>query len=84
MAAVTDTGRPLARDPSLALMYVARAAAYRDRFPFLTTLVLPEGAIDLRQGLPEADKRLIATAELGDVSSSFAMEQIKFTTALPL
>ncbi|WP_340646198.1 Lrp/AsnC family transcriptional regulator [Phenylobacterium sp.] len=29
-------------------------------------------------------KRLIATAELGDVSSSFAMEQIKFTTALPL
>ncbi|CAN5375346.1 Lrp/AsnC family transcriptional regulator [soil metagenome] len=29
-------------------------------------------------------KRLIATAQLGDVSSSFAMEQIKFTTALPL
>ena len=29
-------------------------------------------------------KRLIATAPLGDVSSSFAMEQIKFTTALPL
>lgn len=29
-------------------------------------------------------KRLIATAPLGDVSSSFAMEQIKFTTALPV
>jgi Lrp/AsnC family transcriptional regulator len=29
-------------------------------------------------------KRLIATAPLTDVSSSFAMEQIKFTTALPL
>jgi Lrp/AsnC family transcriptional regulator len=29
-------------------------------------------------------KRLIATAELSDVSSSFAMEEIKFTTALPL
>ena len=29
-------------------------------------------------------KRLIATAPLSDVSSSFAMEQIKFTTALPL
>ncbi|WP_304165060.1 Lrp/AsnC family transcriptional regulator [Phenylobacterium aquaticum] len=29
-------------------------------------------------------KRLIAAAPLGDVSSSFAMEQIKFTTALPL
>lgn len=29
-------------------------------------------------------KRLIATAPLGDVSSSFAMEQIKYTTALPI
>ncbi|UTP38277.1 Lrp/AsnC family transcriptional regulator [Phenylobacterium sp. LH3H17] len=29
-------------------------------------------------------KRLILTASLADVSSSFAMEQIKFTTALPL
>jgi Lrp/AsnC family transcriptional regulator len=29
-------------------------------------------------------KRLIAVAPLMDVSSSFAMEQIKFTTALPL
>ncbi len=29
-------------------------------------------------------KRLIATAPLADVSSSFAMEQIKFTTALPV
>ena len=29
-------------------------------------------------------KRLIATVPLSDVSSSFAMEQIKFTTALPV
>ena len=29
-------------------------------------------------------KRLIATAPLNDVSSAFAMEQIKYTTALPL
>lgn len=29
-------------------------------------------------------KRLIACAELQDVSSSFAMEQLKYTTALPL
>jgi Lrp/AsnC family transcriptional regulator len=29
-------------------------------------------------------KRLIHMAELSDVSSSFAMEQIKYTTALPL
>jgi Lrp/AsnC family transcriptional regulator len=29
-------------------------------------------------------KRLIARIDLSDVSSSFAMEQIKFTTELPL
>ncbi len=29
-------------------------------------------------------KRLIQTADLSDVSSSFAMERIKYTTALPL
>ena len=29
-------------------------------------------------------KRLIAAVPLQDVSSSFAMEQIKFTTALPI
>ena len=29
-------------------------------------------------------KRLIASVELSDVSSSFAMEELKFTTALPL
>ena len=29
-------------------------------------------------------KRLIAKIELSDVSSAFAMEQIKFTTSLPL
>ncbi len=29
-------------------------------------------------------KRLISSVELADVSSSFAMEELKFTTALPL
>jgi Lrp/AsnC family transcriptional regulator len=29
-------------------------------------------------------KKLIAKIELSDVSSAFAMEQIKYTTALPL
>ena len=29
-------------------------------------------------------KRLIAVVQLSDVSSSFAMEELKFTTALPL
>ncbi|MGH6674595.1 MAG: Lrp/AsnC family transcriptional regulator [Xanthobacteraceae bacterium] len=44
----------------------------------------------LRVVVPDIDsydavyKRLIQISELSDVSSSFAMEQIKYTTALPL
>lgn len=36
------------------------------------------------QGFDKIYKKLIQTAELYDVSSSFAMEEIKHTTALPL
>jgi Lrp/AsnC family transcriptional regulator len=50
------------------------------------------GAVDylLRVVVPDIEaydafyKRLIAKIEISDVSSSFAMEQIKYTTALPL
>lgn len=36
------------------------------------------------EGYDEVYKKLIAAAELSDVSSSFAMEQIKYTTEVPL
>jgi Lrp/AsnC family transcriptional regulator len=50
------------------------------------------GEIDylLRVVVPDVDaydsfyKRLIEKVDLSDVSSSFAMEEIKYTTALPL
>lgn len=46
---------------------------------YLLRVVVPDiAAYDL------VYKRLIADTELADVSSSFAMEEIKFTTALPL
>jgi Lrp/AsnC family transcriptional regulator len=46
---------------------------------YLLRIVVPNiGAYD------SVYKRLIRGADLSDVSSSFAMEQIKFTTALPL
>ena len=80
VAANTDTVRTLVRDPSVELMDVARAAAYRDRFPFLTTLVLPEGAIDLRQGLPQEDKRLIATAANLVIRNDFHPELVRLMT----
>lgn len=46
---------------------------------YLLRVVVPDIA-----GYDSVYKRLIRATELFDVSSSFAMEQIKFTTALPL
>jgi Lrp/AsnC family transcriptional regulator len=46
---------------------------------YLLRVVVPD-----IQGYDAFYKKLIRIAELYDVSSSFAMEQIKFTTALPL
>ena len=46
---------------------------------YLLRVVVPDIA-----GYDAVYKKLIARLELTDVSSSFAMEQIKFTTALPL
>ena len=46
---------------------------------YLLRIVVPD-----IQRYDEVYKKLISKIELSDVSSSFAMEQIKFTTALPL
>jgi Lrp/AsnC family transcriptional regulator len=46
---------------------------------YLLRIVVPDIA-----GYDAVYKRLISAIELDDVSSSFALEQIKFTTALPL
>ena len=66
-------------------------AAIRD-FPEVVEFYRMSGQVDylLRVVVPDIEsydafyKRLIARIELSDVSSSFAMEQIKFTTELPL
>lgn len=81
VGANSDTVRTLMRDPTLDLMDVQRAAAYRDRFPFLTALVLPEGSIDVRAGLPDEDKRLIATAANLVVRNDFHPELLRLMTA---
>ena len=46
---------------------------------YLLKVVVPDIA-----GYDAVYKRLISIAEFADVSSNFAMEQIKLTTALPL
>lgn len=66
-------------------------AAIQD-FPEVVEFYRMSGEVDylLRVVVPDIEhydafyKRLISRIELNDVSSSFAMEQIKFTTELPL
>ena len=61
-------------------------------FPEVVEFYRMSGQVDylLRVVVPDIErydgfyKRLISKIELSDVSSAFAMEQIKYTTALPL
>lgn len=63
-----------------------------DKMPEVVEFYRMSGEVDylLRVAIPDIAaydafyKRLIAEINLDDVSSSFAMEQIKYTTALPL
>ena len=73
---------------------VARDASTRrfKDFPEVVEFYRMSGQVDylLRVVVPDIErydafyKKLIAKIELSDVSSAFAMEQIKYTTALPL
>jgi TRAP transporter TAXI family solute receptor len=48
--------------PGVALLSLPRADAYVKRFPFLTRLVLPAGALSLERDLPPRDTVLLAPA----------------------
>lgn len=47
--------------PGVRLMDLTHAEAYARRFPYLTPLVLPRGAIDLAREIPARDVHLVAT-----------------------
>ena len=47
-------------DPELELLSFRRADAYRMRFPFLSSVVLPAGAVDLALDRPEREVTLVA------------------------
>lgn len=47
--------------PGVRLMSLTHAEAYTRRFPYLTHLVLPRGAIDLTQDIPAHDMQLVST-----------------------
>lgn len=55
----------LVKAPSIELLSLQRADAYRRLHPFLSTITLPEGVVDLQQNIPSEDKKLLApTANL--------------------
>jgi Lrp/AsnC family transcriptional regulator len=72
--------------------WLERFHAALEDFPEVVEFYRMSGKVDylLRVVVPDIErydafyKRLIARIELSDVSSAFAMEQIKFSTALPL
>jgi TRAP transporter TAXI family solute receptor len=59
--AQTPTIQQAMRDPAIKLMNLARADAYPRRFPWISKLTLPAGAIDLAINLPGRDVQLIGT-----------------------
>ena len=73
-------------------VWLERFAGVVTDFPEVVEFYRMSGEIDylLRVVVPDIEaydtfyKRLIETVDLSDVSSSFAMEQIKYTTSLPL
>jgi hypothetical protein len=55
----------LLREPGIRLLDFRRADAYARRFPYITRLELPEGAIDLARNIPAANTQMVAlTASL--------------------
>jgi Lrp/AsnC family transcriptional regulator len=74
------------------LQWLEKFAQAVSEMPEVTEFYRMSGEIDylLRVVVPDIEaydafyKRLVSRIELSDVSSSFAMEQIKYTTALPL
>ncbi|WP_316859853.1 Lrp/AsnC family transcriptional regulator [uncultured Cohaesibacter sp.] len=72
--------------------WLKRFADVIREFPEVVEFYRMAGQVDylLRVAVPDIDaydnfyKRLISRIEVGDISTTFAMEQIKYTTALPL
>jgi len=72
--------------------WLRRFAELIREFPEVVEFYRMSGQVDylLRVVVPDIEaydafyKRLVSKIEIADVSSAFAMEQIKFTTALPL
>lgn len=58
----SETVRAASRVPGARLLSFPRADAYTGRFPFLSKVVLPRGALDLEADVPPRDTVLLAPA----------------------
>jgi TRAP transporter TAXI family solute receptor len=61
MSPMAATVQTLLTDPTLTLLDIGRTLAYQRRFPYLTTVTLGEGSVDLAENIPDADHVLLAT-----------------------
>lgn len=80
VAPASETIQTALRMPNVALMSVDRADAYRAKFPYLDSVVLPEGAIDTRAGVPPEDTRLIASVANLIVRNDFHPDLLRLMT----
>lgn len=61
LAAGAKTIQRLFASPHVKLIDLSQAAAYAERYPFLSPLVLKQGIINFAQNIPPADTNLVAT-----------------------
>ncbi len=61
LSPLAPTVRTLLTDSSVALLDIKRTLTYHRHFPYLTTVILPEGSIDLSANIPDRNRVLLAT-----------------------
>jgi TRAP transporter TAXI family solute receptor len=67
-------------DEAYSLMDLRQAEAFRAHLPFLTTVTLTAGAIDLRRDIPPEDVQLVATAANLVVRNDFHPDLLRLMT----
>ena len=60
-AVESETVQRLLRTEGIRLMDLRHAEGYARRFPFLATMVLPEGTVDFERNIPDRDTRLLVS-----------------------